>query len=273
MNRIIVATDYSAAGQNAMLYAAEAAATHNMELVLFHLHNISIHALNARLSVESMDSIFEKAKDNFEDSAYALSQTFGIKVIRHFASGDIYTELSLCAETWQADMLVMGMSDKSLEQQLMGNTTTKVIHRLKIPVLAVPENLHYSPIKNILYACDFDKDISEAFPEKLRDFASIFGAKIEIFTVESVLKKLQTDNAVTERKLSMDNGLAGISHFYKNILSDNVIAAIKDEIDNMQADLLVMVPHKYGFWESVIHRSKTSIMASGNNIPLLSIPV
>lgn len=63
MNRIIVATDYSAAGQNAMLYAAEAAATHNMELVLFHLHNISIHALNARLSVESMDSIFEKAKD------------------------------------------------------------------------------------------------------------------------------------------------------------------------------------------------------------------
>ena len=45
----------------------------------------------------------------------------------------------------------------------------------------------------------------------------------------------------------MDNGLAGISHFYKNILSDNVIAAIKDEIDNMQADLLVMVPHKYGF--------------------------
>lgn len=62
MNRIIVATDYSAAGQNAMLYAAEAAATHNMELVLFHLHNISIHALNARLSVESMDSILRKPK-------------------------------------------------------------------------------------------------------------------------------------------------------------------------------------------------------------------
>ncbi|HCD9233739.1 TPA: universal stress protein [Elizabethkingia anophelis] len=273
MNRIIVATDYSATGQNAMLYAAEAAAKHNIELVLFHLHNISIHALNARLSVESMDSIFQKAKDNFEDSAYALSQTFGIKVIRYFASGDIYTELSACAETWQAEMLVMGMSDKSLEQQLMGNTTTKVIHRLKIPVLAVPENLHYTPVKNILYACDFDKDISGEFPEKLRDFASVFGAQIEIFTVESALKKLQTDDAVEERKLNMDNGLEGISHYYKNVLSDNVVAAIKEEIVNTQADLLVMVPHKYGFWESVIHRSKTSIMASGSNIPLLSIPV
>ncbi len=87
------------------------------------------------------------------------------------------------------------------------------------------------------------------------------------------MKKLQTNDVVTERKLSMDSGLAGISHYYKNVLSDNVITAIKDEIDNTQADLLVMVPHKYGFWESVIHRSKTSIMASGNNIPLLSIPV
>jgi predicted transcriptional regulator len=155
----------------------------------------------------------------------------------------------------------------------MGNTTTKVIHRLKIPVLAVPENLHYTPIKNILYACDFDKDTSEKFPKKLRDFASVFGTQIEIFTVESVLKKLQMNDAVTERKLNMDNGLAGVSHYYKNVLSDNVVAAIKEEIVDTQADLLVMVPHKYGFWESVIHRSKTSIMASGNNIPLLSISV
>ncbi|SPW34593.1 Uncharacterised protein [Elizabethkingia miricola] len=81
------------------------------------------------------------------------------------------------------------------------------------------------------------------------------------------------NDAVTERKLNMDNGLAGVSHYYKNVLSDNVVAAIKDEIVDTQADLLVMVPHKYGFWESVIHRSKTSIMASGNNIPLLSISV
>lgn len=71
----------------------------------------------------------------------------------------------------------------------------------------------------------------------------------------------------------MDNGLEGISHYYKNVLSDNVVAAIKEEIVNTQADTLVMVPHKYGFWESVIHRIKTSIMASGSNIPLLSIPV
>lgn len=45
----------------------------------------------------------------------------------------------------------------------------------------------------------------------------------------------------------MDNGLEGISLYYKNVLSDNVVATIKDEIVNTEVDLLVMVPHKYGF--------------------------
>jgi hypothetical protein len=34
-----------------------------------------------------------------------------------------------------------------------------------------------------------------------------------------------------------------------------------------------MMPNKYGFWGSLIHRSKTRIMASGSEIPLMSLPL
>jgi len=52
-----------------------------------------------------------------------------------------------------------------------------------------------------------------------------------------------------------------------------VLKVIEEEVIHMNADLLIMVPQKYGFLESIIHRSKTRVMASNNNVPLLSIPI
>ncbi|WP_179009240.1 hypothetical protein [Winogradskyella forsetii] len=48
---------------------------------------------------------------------------------------------------------------------------------------------------------------------------------------------------------------------------------IQHLMDVYNSRLLVMIPKTYGFWESIIHKSKTWVMASGMNIPLLSILV
>ncbi len=55
--------------------------------------------------------------------------------------------------------------------------------------------------------------------------------------------------------------------------SNAVIKEIEDEIIEFNADLLIMVPKKCVFWESFVHRSKKRIMASGLDIPFLSIPI
>jgi len=52
-----------------------------------------------------------------------------------------------------------------------------------------------------------------------------------------------------------------------------VIKAIKNELQVSGADLLIMVPYRYGFWNSLIQRSKTRMMASKSSVPLLSIPL
>ncbi|MNH31162.1 hypothetical protein D3C79_915000 [compost metagenome] len=64
-----------------------------------------------------------------------------------------------------------------------------------------------------------------------------------------------------------------VVYYYRNTESTEVIKAIKQEVLDTQTDLLVMIPQKHGFWSSLMHRSKTRAMASGNNIPLLSIPM
>ncbi|MNX96122.1 hypothetical protein D3C86_1284240 [compost metagenome] len=63
-----------------------------------------------------------------------------------------------------------------------------------------------------------------------------------------------------------------MKYIYKTVRSNAVINEIEKEIKRYQADILVMVPKKYGFWDSLVHKSKTRIMASGLDVPLLSFP-
>ena len=65
--------------------------------------------------------------------------------------------------------------------------------------------------------------------------------------------------------------LEEVSYFYKSVQSEAVIEEIKTEMLEYKPDMLIMIPYEYGFWSSLIHKSKTRMMSSGLDIPLLSI--
>lgn len=272
MKKIIVATDFSAEAENALNYAIAAAVDHNFELILFNLHNISVHALNARTSSTSLDELLESAKKDFEHKGVAIERKYNIKVTVHLASGQFQEELERCFEMCHADIVMMGMANKSLEQELLGNTTTTIIHALKLPVLAIPLSAKYEGIRNILFACDVQKGVHQQVLEKVKMMAKDFSAKLELFYVNDSVARLES-NASANNLRTIEKGLEGITYLYKNITSDELITAIEEELEATNADLLIMVPYKYGFWGSLVHISKTNVMASGGKVPLLSIPI
>lgn len=268
MKTIIVATDFSREAENAMAFAANAAGEQGYELILFTLYNISIHALNARMPSHTLEDILSKKNNELKEAAESVALKYGIKVTPHFASGNFYEEVKWCIAQNNADMLVMGMPKKSLEQDLLGNTTTSAINRLMIPILSIPLGVSYNGIKHILFACDIIRGIHKQPLEQVRLVAADFGAVVEIFHVSEKVRELQQAQRET-----IQGAMDGVEYYYNNIAAGEVIKAIQQEAINIKADLLIMVPYKYGFWSSLVHRSKTRIMASGNNIPLLAIPM
>lgn len=256
-----------------MKYAAAAAADHQFELVLFSLYHTSIHALNARSSVETLNRMLDRYRAKLESVAAGLRDSYGIKVAAHMASGNFHEEIAKCYTEEEADLIVMGMADKSLEQDLLGNTTTAAIHSLRHPVIAIPADAEYRGIKKILFACDITRGVHARILSRVKSLASGFGAEVEVFHVSKKVAELEKAEKTTRNLESIGEELAGIDYYYKNVVAGEVISAIREELEELQADLLVMVPYKYGFWGSFVHRSKTRIMASGSNIPLLSIPL
>lgn len=268
MRKIIVSTDFSAEAENATVYAAKAAAEHKYELVLFTLYNVSVHAQNTRFSGQVIEDILTREKKKLENKAHFISETYGVSTSSCFVSGNYYEEIAACIDQCQADFVVMGMPQKSIEQDLLGNTTTSAINRLITPIVAIPLGASYNGIKKILFACDIMRGVHKQTLDKVRFVGAKFGAEVEIFHVSQKVEELKS-----EHKESIDAIMNGVEYFYKNVAATEIVNAIRQEVIDISADLLIMVPYKYGFWSSLIHKSKTRMMASGINVPLLSIPL
>ncbi len=96
--------------------------------------------------------------------------------------------------------------------------------------------------------------------------------EVEFFSVDAKLDDLKQEQDRLLLSSTLEEEFQQVKYLYKTVKSNAVINEIKKEINIYNADILVMVPQKYGFWDSLVHKSKTRIMAAGLDIPLLSFP-
>lgn len=270
MSTFIVATDFSKEAENALEYAGALAKQISAKVILFNSYSIPIHAANSLLSAASYQELIDHNNTILKARAKKLADTYGIEAGFECGLMDLANELELLMVKHNARFVVMGMAPKSLEQDLFGNTTTSAIMRLKFPVLAVPRTAVFQGIKKILFACDEIQD--ESILKKIQEVATSLQAEVEVFYVAKRIDKLKAE-AKEKSQTVIDQVLGDVPHYFKDVESGEVIKEIAKEVQAINADLLIMLPRKYGFLESVLHRSKTRIMASNNNVPLLSIPL
>ncbi|WP_111309483.1 universal stress protein [Confluentibacter sediminis] len=268
MRTIIIASDFSNEAKNATEYVIKLSERVDVKLVVFHLHKISIHSENARLPYLVVKESIEKSHGELEKRIKSLSDEYGVFIEFDWAMGDFYEQLQLSVERHQADVVVMGMDDKSLEQDLLGSTTTGAIHKIKVPILAIPLKAKFTGIKKVLFACDIEKGVDMEVLDKVKEAVFNLNAELEVFHVSNSLDKIEQNKHVLK---GINKGFEGISYMYKEVKSDAVIHEIEEELKRIEADLLIMVPYEYGFWSSLVHKSKTRVMISGMDIPLLSI--
>ncbi|AVR47013.1 universal stress protein [Christiangramia fulva] len=266
MKTIIVATDFSAEAENALNYAASFAQKVGARIIIFNSFTIPSHFGNSLLPAEALIGLEEENQELLKLKCESLASRFGIET--HYESSmmsEVPEELKWLYKKYEADLIVMGMTEKALDQDLFGNTTTSAIRKHSYPVLTVPPEAKFNGIRNILFAYDDVVEGRQQISDKIKLLADFFKAKIEIFHVNRNLKKECSRTILQE--------FEGSDYDFKEIKSDMILNEIRQEIKTLPADLLVMIPQKYNFWESIIHRSKTRIMASESAIPVLSIPL
>lgn len=270
MKTIIVATDFSKNANNALEYAAGLAACAHAEIVLFHAFQLPVHASNTLLSAKAYDEILTADEERLKALAKSASVRYGITVHSFIKMSSINDELDKLVADLQADLVVMGMHENDWSDKLLGNTTTAVIRQANYPVLVVPENASFAQVEKLLYAFDNSCVYVPNTLSSLKNFANNFKAEVQVFHVESPKSTLveRKENAASSIPV-VEMALSEVEHCYRDVTEDDVVQAIEKGVQEFDADILVMVPHKLSFWEVLLNKSKTREMALRTHVPLL----
>ncbi len=273
MNTIVAATDYSSLAENAVEYAAAIARQKKERLILLNDIEEPVHAENARLSEGRFQQFLDENEARLLEKAAVLAKKYGITVLAKSTNSIVENEISNLIAEYHVYMVVMGMEARSRYQELWGNTTTSVIKHLPINVLAVPAKAKFENVSKVLFACDALHGVSEQLLERIKNIALTNPVEIEILIISTGPKNAATSGEMTYSLKVIDERLKGIAYHYENVNADSIVDGIRKEVIRSKAGVLIMAPEKHGFWDSLIHRSATRAMASGLDIPLLSVPL
>lgn len=264
MKNILVPTDFSANAANALRYAIELAKIFDSRLTLLHTYTFSSRSD----MFVSMEKIMQKdAEKEMLDFCRAIPAEVSWE--SKVKKGDTVRSIATFADQISADLIVMGTQGASgLEKVFIGSITGGVMRHTNIPLLAIPEDYSYRPIKKIVLAL---ASLHIAEPETVIAPLKMLAEKLS--TTVLVYHHDQTQKDIPEEVIDAVEWLQGIPvsiTFDQD--DDQVNENISEFVDDSEADLLCMVRRQHnriGFVERLFKESVTLTQVFHSEVPLL----
>ena len=173
MNTVIVPVDFSPTSLHAAEYAAQLLTGHyGVTMVLYHSYSKASEAEKAQADLEHLKTSL--MKDNIVK----------IEVLAHHED-DFVLGLEKAARHRAADLVIMGITGKSaLAQVFFGSNTLKMAETKACPVLIVPEDAPFVPIKNVMLTSDFKNTFNTTPSVPIKSFLDAFNPQLHVVNVD-----------------------------------------------------------------------------------------
>lgn len=272
METIIVGTDFSLPAKNAVNYAVGLARHFSAKLVLVNAYSLPVGGYNSMVPLDMISVLQESSASALQELKQEIIKNnydFGIECLSQV--GTPYGAIKDAVTKYSGDLVVMGMVGEGsfLKRHIMGSTAISVARDLEIPAFIVPEAARYNKIKNICFACDVDRIEEGTLIYTARDFAEIFGAELELVTIDVPGKELV--NAPSETYTFVEKRLRGIKHKQVHIADTDVSKALEYYFKFHTTDLVMVNPGKHNLLQRMFTESITKSLAYTLETPLLAI--
>lgn len=249
-NILLVPTDFSEVGTNAINLAAKAAKLFNYKMCLLHITDGKEDAtVKEKLSV-----LATEAKD-----------TYGIEVDTIAREGSIYSTIGEVAKEINAAIVYLGTHGKVGMQKITGSNALKVVTSSEVPVIIVQKR-SFEQTKNIVLPITSDSGPWEK-TKWATEISKEFGAKIHIY---------QIDTESVDRTVEMISG-----YFKENGVEFTVNKAAKsgsfekhviDFATSINADLIMIMtnPDK-GVAKFILGSYDEDMIFNTSQIPVMCI--
>ncbi len=269
MKTILIATDFSMASRNAAVYGLQLGKALNANIILFNAYHIPTAPVDLNVSI-SRYNVMKQAEHKLNEEALNCSYIDLPRVKTICDEGEPTSSIIKVALEQRADLIIVGMkgSGKNLKR-IFGSTAASLTLNMSIPILVIPEFAFYETPENVVFANDnYCSDL--AIPKFLIKAAQLFKSKVSIVRVikNERYEWFEVADILHQPKINLP--LLNTSFDYP--VDADVIHALNIFIQNHQANILVMMPHKHDWLERLYTKSATRDMMFQTHIPLLILP-
>ena len=154
-----------------------------------------------------------------------------------------------------------------IERAIIGSNTITVAREITTPLLLVPHAANFEKIKKIVFATDLKDDLKKAVTD-IKAIVRKLGANLLILNIEKSRKEQRNTDSATEqvRLHEMWDEEKPEYYFREN---DDIGNGIIDFIKTHDVQLVIAVPKRHTFFESLFHKSVTKRLTYHSPIPLL----
>lgn len=274
--RLLVPTDFSENALSALHYAASFASAYSglrpVELTLFHAVGLP-HSVHAE---EAIGLDFEKKES---EEVLRLSQLESV-IRNRYPSLSLQSRCmpglavdAICqqSELLQSDLIIMGTRGAGgLKEWLVGSNTAMLIRRSACPVLAIPQNHSFRPLKKILVAVNQDDDDIRNL-KNLIELTSELETSITLVHIndsheDDGYDKMQNWFNEKVRSTISYPQIEAVSHS-----GSDVLHSLNQFLERDAFDWIMMSTRQRHLLERMFDRSLTEKMALHGSTPLLAL--
>lgn len=266
MKRIVTATDFTKSADNAVYYAADLAKWTNAELVVLHVSPfpIMVNDIAVPFPVEDYDALEQLTVLKAKLTRQTESK---VAIITEKLSGAVISQISGYCNNRHTDLLVLGAESRLGLSRIFSGVTFDAIRHLALPLLIVPPEATFAPVRQIGFACDLSVDVHPALLNSIANMVSALGAALSIVHVSEPSSRFSVNEM--EEAITMRNRLEYLHPDFGFLSGDEPASAILKEAIEKNWDMLIVIHRNHGLIGNLLHHSQAKQFSIHSTLPLL----
>ncbi|MES2131180.1 MAG: universal stress protein [Bacteroidota bacterium] len=272
MKTILIATDFSPAATNALIYGAGIIKHLDLNVVLIHAVTPPLGRYDTLTPKAVIDEVKRASLMTLDEHKKLLIDHIGYDpgIKTEVEVGHADDVIQSMAHKYKADLVVIGIIGESgtAKRKSIGSNTLKLAHALEAPLLVIPGDISYRNIHRISFACDPEEIEDDAFRYIIETFCKTFNAWLEVVHIKTNLKK--TIKSLVAGSM-MEQIIEKVDHTVVTLFDTDPANALKDYFAHNKTDLIIMDPKEHTLFEKIFNQSVTRELIFSLKTPMLII--
>jgi len=285
MKTILIPTDFSVPAENAAYYALHLAKALDSNLTLCHAFivpsEVAVQQAGLPLyeysamkesTIGQLNVLADKLKVHFKNDPD--TSAFPVPIMhRESEVGTVSDMIHNLVRDPKQTMIVMGMAGAGeVSRFFLGSISHQLINVAQVPILLIPSDAKFRPIKRIAFATDFsDEDV-----QVIRSLSVLAGRYDADLVITHVKDEWENDQEHRQKEhVFLDRLITEINYpkFYMRHITDiDIDEGLELLSSEYKIDVVVMVHKKLSILTRLLKGSHSQSLAKHIKIPLMVIP-